>query len=270
MNTDSSPALLVEHLSKSYGLNKALDDLTLAVASGEVRALLGENGSGKSTLIKVISGYHEPDSGSVTVHDRDLEFGTPRASYRLGCRFVHQDLGLIGNMSIMDNLALGSGFPTRLGTVRDRRAAAEAQRELERFSLTIDPHVPVESLPAAQRTGVAIVRALWSDPAHPVELLVLDEPTATLPRSETELLFELIRSTKEMGVAVLYVTHRIDEVFEIADSVSVLRDGKLIATTVIENLSRAALVDQLVGSEFRQQLTTATPIAHSPQDQAPI
>ena len=148
------PALEVVELSKSFTRTRALADFSLTIAPGEVHALLGQNGSGKSTLIKIVSGYHQPDpGGSVRVAGRALPFQAPIQSYRLGCRIVQQDLGLVGTLSVLDNMALNSGFPTTFGTISPKRSLAQAQRELDRLGLDIDPRRPVSSLSASSIGG---------------------------------------------------------------------------------------------------------------------
>jgi ribose transport system ATP-binding protein len=247
---DIAPALAVTGLSKSFGASVALQDVDLAIGPGEVQAVLGENGSGKSTLIKILSGFHRPDAGTVAVAGQPLPFGNPASSYRLGARFVHQDLGLVDSIPVLDNLAIGAGFATRLGTISTRRSSERARKDLARVGLAVDPGASVGSLSPATRTGVAIARALREDPGSPVRLLVLDEPTATLPATEVERLMEIIRRVSAAGVGVLYVTHRLDEIFTIAANVTVLRDGREVATVPTSSLDHRRLVDLLVGEEL--------------------
>jgi ribose transport system ATP-binding protein len=244
------PALEVAGLGKSFEGVIALSGFSLTIAAGEVHALLGENGSGKSTLIKILSGYHQPDEGEVRVAGQPLAFGSASAAYHLGCRFVHQDLGLVDTMSIADNLAIGTGFPTRIATVRDAASRARAFTDLVKVGLAeLDPRANVESLSPARKTGVAIARALREDPAAPVRLLVLDEPTATLPVREVEQLLQIVRNAAQNGIAVLYVSHRLDEVLQIARNVTVLRDGVQVMTGPIKGLDRAALIASIIGPE---------------------
>lgn len=247
---DIAPALAVTGLSKRFGASVALQDVDLTIGPGEVHAVLGENGSGKSTLIKILSGFHRPDAGTVTVAGEPLPSGHPASSYRLGARFVHQDLGLVDSIPVLDNLAIGAGFATRLGTISTRRSRDRARTDLARVGLAVDPGASVGSLSPATRTGVAIARALREDPGSPVRLLVLDEPTATLPATEVERLMEIIRRVSAAGVGVLYVTHRLDEIFTIAGNVTVLRDGRKVATVPTSSLDHRRLVDLLVGEEL--------------------
>ncbi len=258
-------ALAVRGVSKTFVATVALAGVDLTIGAGEVHALLGENGSGKSTLIKILSGYHQPDpEGEVLVGGQRLDAGSPDASYRLGCRFVHQDLGLVESNSIADNLALVAGFPTRLGTVRRQRLRRGAREDLARVGLDLDPARLVQTLSPAERTGVAVARALHEDPTTPARLLVLDEPTATLPDREVERLLQIVRTVAARGVGVLYVTHRLDEVFQVADNITVLRDGQRVATVPTTSVDRAGLINLLVGAEFDeiQSASAALPPEH--------
>ena len=243
--------LHVEGLSKSFARTRALSALSLTVDPGEVHVLLGHNGSGKSTLIKILSGYHAPDPGArIRVDGHELTTMSPGMAYRLGCRFVQQDLGLIPNLSVLDNLAIGSGFPTRFGTIRRAASVNRARRELDRVGLAVDPLRVVSELTASECTGVAVARALRADLGHPAKLLVLDEPTATLPVDEVENLLETVRQVAVAGVGVLYVTHHLGEVFRIADQVTVLRDGVVAGTGLAAAFDHASLVRLLAGDEY--------------------
>jgi ribose transport system ATP-binding protein len=251
-NMGAVPALSVRELSKTFPGTQALSSVSLQVARGEVRALLGENGSGKSTLIKILSGYHEPDGGVVEIGGDSLRFANPSASHEIGARFVHQDLGLVDGASVLDNFAFTNGFPTRWGTIRGRRAGVTVGEALTRVGLDIDPRTPVGRLGAAERTGVAVARALHSGVESGARLLVLDEPTATLPGSEVADLLRIVRTVADQGTAVLYVTHRLDEVFAVATTATVLRDGREVITTDVANLTRAELLNHLVGTELEE------------------
>lgn len=249
---DRVPRLSVRALAKSYAGTRVLQPLDIEVHPGEVHALIGENGSGKSTFIKILAGLVTPDSegAGVLIDDRPLDFGSPQSSYALGCRFVHQDLGLIDALSVMDNIMLNTGFPTRLGAISDRAARRSVGADLTRVGLEIDPQTLVRDLSPAQKTGVAIARALRPDAESAPKVLVFDEPTATLPGDEVLRLIETIKLISKSDVAVIYVTHRLDEVFEIAHNVTVLRNGYQVGRCPIEELTRDNLVNMLVGSEF--------------------
>jgi ribose transport system ATP-binding protein len=246
-----NPALEVEGLSKTFTRTKALSNVSLTIQAGEVHALLGQNGSGKSTLIKILSGYHAPDlGGGVRIQGTPLPFEAPIQSYRLGARFVQQDLGLVANLSVLDNLAIGAGFPTRWQTIRGRAAYRQAQEDLARLSLEIDPRTPVSALSASERTGVAIARALREDPQYPARLLVLDEPTATLPVDEVDHLLDRVGQMAATNVGVLYVTHHLGEVFRVGHRLSVLRDGRMVGAGAVSDFDHESVVELLAGEEL--------------------
>jgi ribose transport system ATP-binding protein len=249
------PVLEVSRLSKSFASTRALSDVSLAIGPGEVHVLLGQNGSGKSTLIKVLSGYHAPDPGGfVRIDGRDLKFNATGQSYRFGCRVVQQDLGLIPTLSVLDNLTLGGpGFPTRAWTIKRKDSYVQARGDLARLRLEIDPRRLVSALSASERTGVAVARALREDPAHPPRLLVLDEPTATLPVNEVDYLLDMVTHMAATGVGILYVTHHLGEVFRVAQAVSVLRDGVVVGSGTIDQFDHQSLVHLVAGEELETE-----------------
>jgi ribose transport system ATP-binding protein len=253
-----NPVLSVENISKTFTRTKALSSVSMTIEPGEVHALLGQNGSGKSTLIKILSGYHAPDfGGGIRIQDQELPTQSPVASYRLGCRFVQQDLGLVPTLSVIDNMSLGSGFPTAFGTIRERATVKQAKQDLERLNLDIDPRALVSTLSASERTGVAIARALREDPDYPACLLVLDEPTATLPVDEVDHLLDRVSAMAATGVGVLYVTHHLGEVFRVAHKVSVFRDGVVVGAGRVGDFDHARMVHLLAGEELLAEETDA-------------
>jgi ribose transport system ATP-binding protein len=242
--------LRIENLSKTFPGQVALSNVTFSVDAGEVHALVGQNGSGKSTLIKVLAGYHQPDANGAqaSVNGSPLTLGDGAAAAAAGIRFVHQDLGLVGSISAVENLALTAGYKTGFGRRIRWREETELTREaLAGLGLTdVDVKAPVSALPPAQRTAVAIARALvgWENGAT---LLVLDEPTATLPGDDVRRLFEVVHRLRERGVSIIYVSHHLDEVFELADRVTVLRDGQRVTTVPVGHLDHNGLVELIVG-----------------------
>ena len=250
--------LEVEGMSKTFTRTKALSGVSMTIDAGEVHALLGQNGSGKSTLIKILSGYHQPDlGGGVRVQGRELPFQSPVGSYRLGCRFVQQDLGLVPTLSVLDNMSLGSGFPTALGTIREKASCRQAKDDLAKLNLDIDPKALVSTLSASERSGVAIARALREDSEYPACLLVLDEPTAALPVDEVDNLLDRVSAMAATGVGVLYVTHHLGEVFRVAHKVSVFRDGKVVGAGPVSDFDHAKIVTLLAGEELLAEETEA-------------
>jgi len=242
------PTLVLENISKIFPGQVALDGIDLALHPGEVHALVGQNGCGKSTLIKIMAGYHTPEPGARgRFGDQEFEFGSPAAAEQIGMRFIHQDLGLVGNLDTIDNLALGRGYRSPKYWINFHREAADARALLKRFGVEFDVRRPVSQLTAAEKSFVAIARALDGFRQTDAHVLVLDEPTASLPRNEVHQLFASIRRVRDVGGAVLYVSHRLDEVFEIADRVTVLRDGRKVTTAPIGELTQSRLVELIVG-----------------------
>jgi ribose transport system ATP-binding protein len=238
-------ALLAVHgVSKQFGGTQALDDASLALYPGEIVALLGENGAGKSTLIKILAGVHTLDAGSVSFRGRDVT----GALRRLAIAFIHQDLGLIDWMTVAENTCLTLGYPRRRGLVDWPGARRRAAAALDLIGVDIDPDRRIQDLSRTEKSLVAIARALAAE----AEVLVLDEPTASLPADEVARLFVALRRLRARGVGIIYVSHRLDEVFEIADRIVVLRDGRVVGErrTAATNPEEAILL--IVGREPSQ------------------
>ena len=244
------PVLDVVDLSKTYPGQVALAHARLRVLPGEVHALVGQNGSGKSTLIKLLGGYVKADhGGDVRFAGRPVDLWALDHDVRRQIRIVHQDLGLVPALSTVDNLGLGRGYHTgAAGRIRWREEVARAQELLLAFGLAPDVRRPVATLSAAERAAVAIMRALQEWDATRPGLLVLDEPTASLNRGEVDALFREVRRVAERGAGVLFVTHMLDEVLELADRVTVLRDGQVVAAGAeVAGLDERSLVQMIVG-----------------------
>ncbi len=232
------PLLAIEGLTKQFGGTRALDGVGLRLHAGEIVALLGENGAGKSTLIKTLAGIHLPDAGSIAFR------GRPVASVRaLPIAFIHQDLGLIEWMSVAENMCLTLGYPRRRGLVDWPAARARARAALDLLGAAIDPETRIQALSRMERALVAVARGLAAE----AEILVLDEPTASLPTGEVSRLFEVLRRLRARGVAMIYVSHRLDEVFEIADRMVVLRDGRLAGERVVAKTNPEEAILLIVG-----------------------
>ena len=240
-------ALTVTDVSMTFPGQKALDGVSLAVHAGEVHALLGENGSGKSTLIKILAGFHTPDPGSVVrVDGAPLTIAAPLESTRMGLRFVHQHLAIVTELNAIENIALEAGYAREWFI--DWHEQERVTRELlGRLNVEMDIHRPLGECKPVEKSAVAIARALRAPEGTKVRVVVMDEPTASLPAAEVSRLFEVIRELTATGVAVIYVSHRLDEVFEISDRISVLRDGRLQGTAVTADVSREEVVDLIVG-----------------------
>lgn len=250
----TAPVLSVRHLSKTFGGARALDDVSLEIVPGEVHGLLGENGSGKSTLIKVLAGYHQPDpGGELRLADIAVRLPLHPGQFReLGMAFVHQDLGLIPSLSVVENLrvrVLAGGGRRRISWGRERRRALEL---FEEFGVDVDPVATIAELSATDQALVAIVRALddireSSRHLDRPGLLVLDETTVFLPESGRRQLFSLVQSVTTTLASVLFVSHNLDEVREVTDRITVLRDGKRQGTVSTADVSERQLVEMIIG-----------------------
>jgi ribose transport system ATP-binding protein len=248
MDRESTPTLSLRNLSMVFPGQRALSRVALDLRAGEIHALVGQNGSGKSTLIKILAGYHSPAPGSQAWFEgQPFVLGSASAAHCAGLRFIHQDLGLVGPLDCVDNLALGGSYSTRWW-VNLRRERKWARAMLRKYGLDIDVATPVERLTSAERTILAIVRALETrNGGSAPKVLVLDEPSEALARREVTRLFDMLRAVAAGGTAVLYVSHRLDEVLEIADVATVLRDGAVVTTVPTADLDRDALVELIVG-----------------------
>lgn len=258
--TPAEQALLVtaEHISKRFGVTQALDDVSVTFLKGEVHALMGENGAGKSTLGKVISGLHRQDTGVVTIHtpagSKALIPGSIDDAFGAGIRIVHQELAQCPQLSVAENLCLHD-LPTRRGLL-DRRAMNErAAKLVHQLDPSIDVQAPLGSLAPGRRQICQIAASLDDRSAHggsAPSLIVFDEPTSSLSVAEADRLMEITRALAARGLTIVYVSHRMGEIFAVCDRVTVLRDGKFVATSNVKTMSEADLVEQMIG----RRLTT--------------
>ena len=245
-------AISIRHLSKRFGGATALDDVALDILPGEVHGLLGQNGSGKSTLIKILSGYHAPEPGAeLVMYGEGVPLPIPAATgRRLGLAFVHQHLGLVPSLSVLENLRMGEIAAEDRWYVNWRRERERARAAFARFGLAIDPEMRIADLPPVERALVAIVRAFEEIRAASgghAGVLVLDEPTPFLPKLGVEQLFALVRAIVREGAAVIFVSHDVDEIMEITDRATVLRDGKVAGTLVSQGATHGDFVELIVG-----------------------
>ena len=223
----TEPLLSVQGISKRFGATQALSNVSFDVRPGEVHALMGENGAGKSTLMKIISGNYTPDEGEIRIGGVPTVLSSPRDAMAAGVGIIHQELNTLPEMTVAENLAIGIEPVNGLGVLDRRTMVREAREKLDRVGATrIDPRRPIGALSVGMQQMVEIARAVAED----VKVLVLDEPTAALSMSESERLFELINEMRDKGMGLIYISHRMEEVWELADRVTVFRDGKLVGT----------------------------------------
>ena len=247
-----APLLALSGLTKRFTGTLALDKVDFDVQRGEVHALLGQNGAGKSTLIKILANVYPADSGEIRFEGRLIDLNAEQ----IPIAFIHQELGLVEWMSIAENVALSRGYPrSRLGLISWRKANRAAAEALAIMGSDLDPRSRIAALPAAERSLVAIGRAL----AVKADILVLDEPTAALPEADVERLLATLRRLRASGIGIVYVTHRLDEVFRIADRITVLRDGRRVATVAANQTSPEDLVEKIVGRSMSDAFVRPAP-----------
>ncbi len=248
--------LEVVDVSKVFPGVRALDDVSFTLQPGEVHALVGENGAGKSTLIKVLTGVYQPDGGQVRYRDQPVSFGSPMDAQRAGISTIYQEVNLIPLMSVAHNLFLGREPRTRFGTLDEARMNREAGQILVRYGVTTDVRRQLGTLALGAQQMVALARAVMID----AKVVIMDEPTSSLEPREVETLFGVIRDLHAQGIGIVYVSHRLDELYQICDAVTILRDGKVVHTGRLAELERIRLVSLMLGrdmSEVRREGATA-------------
>ncbi len=246
----NDPIVQATNISKHFGGVFAVDEVSLSVAQGEIHGLVGENGAGKSTLMRVLAGILKPDRGTVLIDGQALEGGDTRAALDAGVALVHQELSLVPEMTVAENILLGS-TPTQGGFIKTGEQRQVAAKALEEIGVTVDLDEPVARLSVALRQFVEIARAVARNP----RVLILDEPTATLTPAETDYLLDMLERLAATGLAIIYISHRIPEIFRICRRVTVLRDGRHVDTVDIADIKPDQLVDMMVGRELKRDLT---------------
>jgi rhamnose transport system ATP-binding protein len=238
-----TPPVALSGVSKRFGATQALADVSLALLPGEVHGLVGENGAGKSTIVKVLAGIHQPDSGAVLLDGKLVLLHGPAQARSLGIAVVHQEPRLFPDLTVAENVFMGHTPKGSLGSVNWREMVRSSDRIFESLSVQIDPTAVVRGLSMADQQLIEIAKALSVE----ARVLVLDEPTASLSAHEVERLFAIVRQTRDRGVAVLFVSHRLEEVFQICDRATVLRDGRHVITALTSELTAPDLVRHMVG-----------------------
>jgi galactofuranose transport system ATP-binding protein len=261
--TTSPPLLQLRAISKSFGAARALDGVDLDLLAGSVHALVGENGAGKSTLIKIITGAHPRDGGSMALDGQPVTFRSPQEAQAHGVVAVYQEVNLLAYATVAETLFLGRE-PTRFGWLDAGRMNTESRRLLDELDLQIDPRMAVGALPIALRQMVAIARGVSLAP----RVLILDEPTSSLTAREVTLLYAIVRRMAAAGTAVVYVSHRLDELYAICDRITILRDGRLVETRPLAGLDRIDLVASMLG-RGREEVAHGATAFHSGAPERP-
>jgi simple sugar transport system ATP-binding protein len=258
MEPDPNPLVEIRQLSKRFPGVQALLNVDLTLRRGEVHALMGENGAGKSTLIKVLTGVHLRDEGAIRLDGAEINPHSPKQAEALGISTVYQEVNLIPHLSVAENICLGRQ-PTRFGVIRWRALAERAKRALARVDVQIDVSRPLASCSIAIQQLTAIARALDVS----AKLLILDEPTSSLDEKETAELFAIIRKLRGQGMGILLVTHFLDQIYQISDRITVLRDGRFIGEYETAKLPRLELISRMLGREYKEAAAARTRTAET-------
>jgi rhamnose transport system ATP-binding protein len=239
------PLLQLSDIRKSFLAVRALKGVSFDLKAGEVHALLGENGAGKSTLIKVITGAHQPDSGTIHVNGEGVEKLAPASAHKLGIAAIYQQPALFPDLSVAENIALALEPPKTLRRIQWSARYEQARQLLQRVGANIDPDADVRSLSMPEQQLVEIAKALGTG----ARILIMDEPTASLTQKEVQLLLGVVRDLRASGVGIIYISHRLEEIFQVADRVTVLRDGESVGTSAVSEMNEAGLIKLMVGRE---------------------
>ncbi|HEL0421767.1 TPA: sugar ABC transporter ATP-binding protein [Streptococcus equi subsp. zooepidemicus] len=233
-------------ISKSFGTNKVLEKIDLVLHSGQVHALMGENGAGKSTLMNILTGLFPASSGTIVIDGVEKQFSNPQEAEAFGISFIHQEMNTWPDMTVLDNLFLGREIKGTFGLLDQKAMKEKAKRAFDRLGISIPLDLPIGSLSVGQQQMIEIAKSLLSE----VSLLVMDEPTAALTDRETESLFQMIASLKKAGVGIVYISHRMEEIFRVTDLITVMRDGIVVDTKPTAETNPAELVKKMVGRDI--------------------
>ncbi len=244
-------AIEMKGISKAFGSVKANEDVNLTVYNGEIHALLGENGAGKSTLVNMLSGIYMPDSGFISVYGEEVRFASPKDSIKKGIGMIHQHFKLVDVLSAQENIILGD----RQGTfIKRKKLTQEIKKLSDQYGLDVNPNKKVYEMSVGEKESLEIIKVLYRG----AKILIMDEPTAVLTPQETKRLFEIIRNMKEQGCAIIIITHKLNEVMEISDRVTVLRKGKSVGTVNTKEVEVQTLIEMMVGKKIDLAITKET------------
>lgn len=260
MIAPAPPLLEMRGIVKSFPGVRALRGVDLSLQPGEVLALLGENGAGKSTLMKILGGAHRSDAGSIHIAGQEAHFHSPHDSRRAGIAIIYQEFNLVPGLTACENIFLGQER-TRAGFIERKHERQRAAELFERLGVQIDLDAPCRRLTTAQQQLVEIAKALAFD----ARIIVMDEPSAALTSHEVERLFEIIRDLRRLGIGIIYISHRLDEIFSIADRVTVLRDGANVGERPIDQLTRQQMIELMVGRELKDEFPKRTASIGAPR-----
>ncbi len=239
--------LEMRNITKKYPGVIALDKVDFELRAGEVMALIGQNGAGKTTLVKILAGAVRPSEGEIFLKGKKISIKSPEVAYNLGFSFIYQEGGLIDGLSGIENIFIGRHYPKRRGIINWRELTKNGEELKKRFNIEVELKKPVEHLSPLERKKIEILKALSREP----KILVLDEPTASLTKKETDQLFNIIKSLKKHGIGIIYISHFLDEVFKVADRITILRDGKRVAMLPLEKATKDMLIMYELGEKIK-------------------
>ena len=236
-------------IDKAFGGNSVLKNAGFVLADGEIHALMGENGAGKSTLMKILTGVYTRDAGTVIVDGQEVVYKNPQEAEKAGIVFIHQELNVLFDLTVEENMFLGKEIHNRFGVCDKKAMRREVQKILDVLGVKIDPAEKMDQLSIGQQQMIEIAKALMVD----AKVIIMDEPTAALTASETDVLFDVVRSLKKKGVSIVYISHRMEEIFELCDRITILRDGEYIGTRNIPETDMTEVVKMMIGREIGER-----------------
>jgi len=236
-------------INKSFGSNQVLKDAGFFLKDGEVHALMGENGAGKSTLMKILTGVYTKDAGTILVDGQEVSYKSPQEAEKAGIVFIYQELNVLFDLTVEENLFMGKEITKKFGICDKKAMRAKAQEVMDRMGVHIPVNAVMSDLSVGQQQMVEICKALMVD----AKVLIMDEPTAALTQSETENLFKVVNSLREKGVSIVYISHRMEEIFELCDRITILRDGQYIDTKYIKDITMDDIVQMMIGREIGER-----------------
>ncbi|GIP23820.1 sugar ABC transporter ATP-binding protein [Paenibacillus sp. J22TS3] len=245
----------MNHIHKSFGTNRVLTGVDFELREGEVHALMGENGAGKSTLMNILIGLHQRDEGTIVIDGQEKYFSSPKEAEEYGIAFIHQELNVWPDMTVLENLFIGKEIRNKAGFLNTKQMKTLALKQFRKLSVTIPLHQEVGELSVGQQQMIEISKALMTN----AKVIVMDEPTAALTEREIQKLFEIIASLKSQGVSVVYISHRMEEIFAICDRITVMRDGKTVDTKEIPHTDFDEVVKKMVGRELTERYPAREP-----------
>lgn len=245
----------MQDIHKAFGTNQVLSGVDFELKDGEVHALMGENGAGKSTLMNILIGLHQRDQGTIMIDGEENYFGSPKEAEKLGITFIHQELNVWPEMTVLDNLFIGKEMTSSFGLLNTRQMKALAKEQFTKLSVDIPLERPAGECSVGQQQMIEIAKALMTD----AKVIIMDEPTAALTEREIQKLFGVISSLKKEGVSIVYISHRMEEIFTICDRITIMRDGRTVDTQAIPQTSFDEVVRKMVGRELTERYPVRNP-----------